>query len=108
MTAMLIYSLHPTAEQARQTAKALVTEKLAACCNIMPGAESIYLWQNELHQLPEAAMVTKTLQARVPAVIARIRALHPYEVPAIVSLAIAGGHEPFLAWIGESCAPPAS
>ena len=106
MELRLIYSTHPSAEQARATAMALIGEKLAACCNIIPGMESYYLWEGAITNASEVAMISKTTQLQSDAVIARIRALHPYETPAIASLAIAGGYRPFLDWIAESCSPP--
>ncbi|MEJ0010357.1 MAG: divalent-cation tolerance protein CutA [Alphaproteobacteria bacterium] len=99
----LIYSTHPSPGQARATARALVEEKLAACCNLIPGMESIYRWEGKLEQAAETVLISKTTEARAAEVVARIRALHPYEIPAILVLPVGGGDADFLGWIESGC-----
>lgn len=80
-------------------ARALVEERLAACVQVLPRMRSIYRWEGTVHDEPEALLVAKTCAARADALEARVRALHPYEVPEVVRLDVAGGSPAYLAWV---------
>lgn len=95
----LIYSTHPSIDQARQAADLLLRKKLAACCNILPEAESHYEWEGERAQASEWAMLTKTTRSQAEAAIEAIRSTHPYENPAILQLPVDGGNPGFLTWV---------
>lgn len=89
----------PDEATAAALARALVTERLAACVNRLPGVRSTYRWQGELHDEAEVLLIAKTTAAGYPALERRIRELHPYEVPEIVALSIEHGSAPYLAWL---------
>jgi periplasmic divalent cation tolerance protein len=89
----------PSADTAASLARALVEEGLAACGNLVPGVRSIYRWEGKVVDEPEVLLVLKTTAARFEALRARVVALHPYEVPEVVSLAVEAGHAPYLAWV---------
>lgn len=95
----LIYSTHPSLEQARLTAAALLDAQLAACCNILPGMESHFVWHGQREHTTEYAMLTKTTAAAAATVRDRIRTLHPYDCPAVVEIPVEAGNPDFLAWI---------
>lgn len=76
-----------------------VTEKIAACVNIIGGVRSFYYWQNQLHQDSEVCLLIKTTQNYWDKVVSRICELHPYECPAIVAIPLRHGYEPYLKWI---------
>ncbi len=92
----------PTVEKAAEIARILVGEGLAACVNVVPAVRSIYAWKGEIVDEAEALCVVKTRADRVEALRARLVALHPYEVPELVVLDVAGGHEPYLSWVEAS------
>jgi periplasmic divalent cation tolerance protein len=92
----------PTAEKAAEIARALVTERLAACGSVIPGVRSIYRWQGELHDDAEALLVLKAPRQRLPALTERVLALHPYAVPEVIALPIEGGNGKYLDWILQS------
>ena len=96
-----VYVIAATEEEARRIGRTLVEEKLAACANILP-ISSIYRWQGKIEEAAEAAMFLKTRSALVDKVIERVKALHSYQVPCIVSLPIEKGNPDYLKWIGES------
>lgn len=83
-------------------ATALVEERLAACGNILPGVRSIYRWQGVVQHDDEVLLLLKTVAARVPALSARVRELHAYDVPEVVALPVLGGLQAYLEWITES------
>jgi periplasmic divalent cation tolerance protein len=92
----------PTVEKAAEIARALVDERLAACVNVVPGVRSIYRWKGEICDDAEILCVIKTRADHIEALRARLVALHPYEVPELVVIDVAGGHLPYLSWIDES------
>ena len=85
-------------------ARALVEERLAACVNVLPGARSVYSWKGAVCDDGESLLLIKTTADRAAAVAARLLALHPYEVPELISVEIRGdeGNPAYLAWL-ESC-----
>ena len=92
----------PSADKAAEIARALVGERLAACANIVGPIRSIYRWEGELHDEPEALLLVKTRAPVFERLCQRVLALHEYSVPEIVALPITRGHAPYLRWIGAS------
>ena len=88
-------------EEAEAIATSLIKLQLAACVNLVP-IQSIYTWQGELHKEQEWQLLIKTDLSKFPALEAKIRELHSYEVPEIVALPILVGSQPYLNWISES------
>ena len=80
----------------------LVEERVIACGNILPGVTSIYRWQGAVQTEPEVMVVLKTTDDKVSALLERVRALHPYDVPELLVLTVESGHEPYLKWVAES------
>ena len=89
----------PDTEVGARIARALVEEGLAACANLVPGVRSIYRWEGAVHDDAEVLLILKTRAALSAAVAARVRALHPYQLPEVIALLVAGGSEPYLAWL---------
>lgn len=86
-------------------ARTLVEERLAACVNILPPMTSVYRWAGRLEQDREQQLIIKTTAARLSALEARLRALHPYELPEFLVLDAAAGAA-YGAWVGESTTAP--
>ncbi len=101
---VLIYSTFPSQAEAERIGGALVDRGLAACVNILPGMTAIYIWEGKRQSDTEAAMIIKTRADLADTVIAEVRKLHPYDNPALVTLAVAGGSADFLRWIEEQAA----
>lgn len=95
----LIYSTFPTQESAETAARDMVARHMVACANILPGMISFYEWESTLERSEEVVVLFKTTQAMAQDVIAAIAALHPYEVPAIVTLPLTGGLPAYLDWV---------
>jgi len=83
---------------AASIAKALVTEKQAACVNIIP-CQSVFNWKGEHCTEREDLMIIKTEKGKVPALLTRIRELHPYGLLEMIAISISGGYQPYLDWI---------
>jgi periplasmic divalent cation tolerance protein len=82
----------------------LVTERLAACVNVMHEMESIYRWRGQVETGRERQVIIKTTTDRIPALKARLHELHTYDLPEFIVVPIAGGSDPYLQWIRESVA----
>jgi periplasmic divalent cation tolerance protein len=95
----LIFSTCPNLRVAKRIAAALVGEGLAACVNVVPGLQSVYRWRGKVESAREVLLVIKARGRDYGRIEARIRALHPYELPEVVSVAVASGYSRYLAWI---------
>jgi periplasmic divalent cation tolerance protein len=101
LDAVIVLSTWPAAEDAGPTATTLVEERLAACVNLLPEMDSIYRWKNAVERERERQMIIKTSRARVDALMARLKQLHPCEVPEMLVIPVVGGSEAYLGWLGE-------
>ena len=101
MKTKLIYVTAPSHDEAEQIAKTVVTEKLAACANIFDGVTSIFHWEGTLCRENEAVLILKTTEDKTAALTARIKELHSYDCPCIVSLPVEGGNQEFLEWVSR-------
>jgi len=88
--------------QAARIARALVKEKLAACVNIVPGIASIYVWEGKLEEGREVLLLIKSRAALSKRLTARVKQLHSYAVPEVVTVPIASGNPDYLRWVRES------
>ena len=89
-------------ERAPELARTLVAERLAGCVNILPGLQSVYRWDGNVAEDPETLLLIKTVGEQYPALEARIKELHPYEVPEIVALPFDRASPEFQSWLRES------
>jgi periplasmic divalent cation tolerance protein len=102
---VLVLSTLPSPNPApSRLARTLVEERLAACVSILPAMTSVYRWKDGIEQESEHQVVMKTTRERVPALWARLRELHPYDVPEFIVIPIVDGNEVYLQWIAESTA----
>ena len=92
----------PTSEVAQEIANKLVSDKLAACVNILPEIMSIYTWDGEICEDSEILLIIKTRADLFEALSAQVQTLHPYEVPEVIALPITTGSEKYLHWINAS------
>ena len=93
----------PTLGEARRIARQLVSVRLAACVNVLgTPVESFYRWKGEQVSGRERLLLIKTTQSRLPRLEREVHRLHTYEVPEFISLPLASGSAPYLAWLGES------
>jgi periplasmic divalent cation tolerance protein len=88
-------------QEAEGLAQALVSERLAASVNIVPGITSLYHWQGAIQHDQEWLLLAKSRGDRLDALVKRTRELHSYEVPQVIALPLAGGSEDYLRWIDE-------
>ena len=100
---LLALSTFPDAETARRISDQLVTEKFAACANILDAVESIYRWKEKIETAGEVIVFFKTTPDRQTAFQEKLRSLHPYDVPEIIFMPVANGLPEYLRWVLENC-----
>lgn len=103
----VVLSTAPDTLLAKRIAHILVEESLAACVHIGAPGVSMYLWQGKLEGGEEIPLTLKTTTAQLPALYARLCALHPYEVPEFLVLGVQAGSAAYLDWVAQAALPPA-
>ncbi|MFT0545407.1 divalent-cation tolerance protein CutA [Allopusillimonas ginsengisoli] len=102
---VIVLSNAPDALLAKRIAHVLVEEHLAACVNLGGAGLSMYMWQDTLEGAEEIPIVMKTTSERAPALMERLRQLHPYEVPELLILPVVGGSREYVEWVREQVKP---
>ncbi len=100
---LLALSTFPDAEIAHRISNQLVSERFAACANILPSVESIYRWKDKIESGNETLVLFKLSEDRQSAFQDKLRLLHPYDVPEIIFVSIANGLTDYLQWVSENC-----
>jgi len=102
---VVVLTTFPLDQDAEAFARALVDERLAACVNVLPAMRSVYAWKGVTETADECQMVIKTTAARISALEARLKYLHPYEVPEFLVVPISAGSQAYLSWLSHSTRP---
>ena len=89
----------PDEASAQEVAAALVQERLATCVNRIGGVRSTYFWDARLQDEAEILLIIKTTAGRLDELRRRLSALHPYELPELLAINVAGGNERYLDWV---------
>lgn len=105
--AVVVLTTVPSAEVGDRIARVLVGERLAACVNVLPAMVSVYRWKGETQADTEQQLIIKTVRRHVPAVRARLSALHPYELAECLVLTVEDGDPDYLAWMAAETSEPA-
>jgi periplasmic divalent cation tolerance protein len=101
---LIVFVTTSSHNEAASIADALVSERLAACVNIVGAIESVYRWEGKVTHDHEALMIIKTTGERYDDLERRVRELHSYSTPEVVALRIQRGSEHYLSWLRESTA----
>ncbi len=101
--AVVVMTTVSTSDEAVALVRALLERRLIACGTMLPPARSLYRWEGKLADEQEIVVLLKTRSARIEALEAAFRELHPYKVPELLALEVAAGAEKYLGWIaGET------
>ena len=103
---IVVCTTAPGEALAHKMGAALVEQKLAACVNILGPCESVYRWQGKVETAREVPLMIKTTRARYAEVEAVIQAMHVYEVPEIIVLAVENGLPAYLDWVRTETVAP--
>lgn len=100
--AIAVFMTAATAEEANRIAEMIVGSRLAACVQILPKMESVYRWQGKVERQPEILLIAKTTAAKFEDLEREVRAIHSYETPEIVAVALTAGSNRYLDWLRDS------
>ncbi|MGQ0677331.1 MAG: divalent-cation tolerance protein CutA [Rhodospirillales bacterium] len=101
-----VYVTASSRDEALKIGRALVAERLAASANVLGGMRSVYWWQGRMEEADEAVLIAKTRSGLADRLIGRVKSLHGYTCPAIVTLPILEGNPDYLAWIAAETKEP--
>jgi periplasmic divalent cation tolerance protein len=99
--ALLVITNLPDRASAERIAETLVTERIAACVNVLAACTSVYRWQGNLEHASEVPIFIKTTSTAYPRLESALRKMHPYEVPEIIGLRINAGLPEYLNWVTQ-------
>jgi periplasmic divalent cation tolerance protein len=102
---LLVISNLPDRASAETLAKALVERRAAACVNVMSPCFSVYRWKGAVEAAEEYPLFAKTTRDRYELLERVIRELHPYELPEIIAVPMAGGLPAYLQWVAAETRP---
>lgn len=101
MKYLVIFSTVPDHETGLKISENLIKEKLAACCNLVPGLLSVFSWKGKIQHDSEELLIIKSTEKEYEAIEKRIKDLHPYQIPEIIALPLARGSDSYLNWINQ-------
>ena len=105
MTIVSVYAIFANAEEAERIGRTVVEERLAACINILPSCRSIYRWQGKVETAEEVPAIFKTTSDQADSLIARIVALHSYDVPCITVWPVDKLLGSYADWVEQAVSP---
>jgi periplasmic divalent cation tolerance protein len=88
-------------EEAERIANELLTQRKAACVNIIPKVRSLFWWKGKLDSADEAVLIVKTKASLVDQIVSLVREAHSYEVPEVIALPLIGGNRDYLNWMSD-------
>ena len=96
----------PDLKTARKLSRAALTQRLAACANLIPKIESHYWWKGKLEKGSELLLLLKTSASCLPALEKLIVENHPYDTPEFFVVSLKSGNSRYLAWLADSMNHP--
>ena len=93
------------AKEAPQLARRLLEERLIACANLLQGVQSLYWWEGKIDSGKETLLILKCPAKNVRKVLKRVKELHSYTTPEIISLKVAKAHQPYVDWVLKEAQP---
>jgi len=101
--AMVVLTTVASADEAVGLVRALLDRRLVACGTLLPGARSLYRWNDKVADEQEVVVLLKTRAARLALLEEAFAELHPYKVPELLAIAVESGLDRYLEWInGET------
>ena len=103
---ILVLSTCDSEQSARAIARGLLEARLAACVNIVAGAQSLYWWQGKIEEAGEWLLLIKSSRARFEKLREHLGRVHSYQTPEIIALPIVDGNPAYLEWVERELQPP--
>ena len=99
---LVVFVTVPSLDDARRIATEIVSGRLVACVNLIPGIESVYSWNNRIEVSAEILLLIKTTKVRYAELEERIKSMHQYTTPEIIGISIECGLPSYLKWVRDS------
>ena len=80
----------------------LIINDYVSCINVIENVSSHYKWQGKVESEREDILFIKTMKRNEKLVYESIRAIHDYEIPEIITIAINNIDSSYLSWANES------
>ena len=90
-----------SADEAVSLIRTLLDRRLVACGTLLPGARSLYRWEGKVADEQEVVVLLKTRSARLELLETALTEVHPYKLPELLALPVAGGLEKYLEWLND-------
>ena len=98
---VVLITMPDDAARTDELASALVDERLAACVNVSAPMTSTYRWKDAVERETERQLIIKTTRARLTDLEARVRELHPYELPEFIVLTVEAASKGYAEWVNR-------
>ncbi|XP_051519618.1 protein CutA homolog isoform X2 [Myxocyprinus asiaticus] len=92
----------PTEQTARDVGRGIMEKRLAACVNIFPRTATMYYWKGEIREASEILLLVRTRTSLIQRLMAYVKAVHPYDIPEIISFPIEDGSLHYLKWMEDA------
>src|SRR5439155_388280 len=102
---LLVFTTFEREEDAARVVRTLVEERLIACGNLLPGARSLYRWEDGVADEREVVALMKTRKQDWGALVSRLHELHSYDTPECIAVRVAAGAPKYMAWLEEALEP---
>ncbi len=83
MSVVTVYAVFADLAEAQRIGRQIVEERLAACVNILGPCRSFYRWEGAIETATEVPALFKTTAEIADPLIARVKELHSYSIPAL-------------------------
>ncbi len=102
---LIVLTTCPNSEEAEDLAQKIISERLAACVQVLPKMRSFYLWEGKMQKETEYLLLIKTVEAKFASLEKFISENHSYMIPEIISLSSNNVSEKYLGWLSENLRP---
>ena len=86
-------------EEAKKLAKMALSDRLAACVNLIPEITSLYCWDDEIQEESECQLVFKTQKTHAEKLYNLIRSEHSYDTFEWLVLSIEDAGDDYADWM---------
>jgi periplasmic divalent cation tolerance protein len=98
---IVVFMTTGSEEEAHSIADLLLSQRKAACVNIVPSVASLFWWQDKLDSAQESLLIVKTKASVLNEIVSLVKELHSYDIPEIIALPVIDGNQDYLEWIGK-------
>ena len=102
---IVVMTTLPDTGSAKKLVRSLVDRHLIACGTVIDPVTSIYRWEGAVEESTEVQVLAKTHRDRFGDIEGAMQELHPYDVPELLALPVAGGLNDYLTWMKAATAP---